>query len=42
VYCPELEQAEAKSRLDRLAMWAQGARWEGPAAFREGMRLWMG
>jgi endonuclease YncB( thermonuclease family) len=38
-YCQELEQAEAKARQDRVGMWAQGASYESPAAFRRRMRL---
>ena len=39
VYCRELEQAEAKARRDRVGMWAQGDRYESPAAFRRRMGL---
>jgi micrococcal nuclease len=34
VSCRELEDAEAKARRDRVGMWAQGAGYESPAAFR--------
>ncbi len=39
VYCPTLEDAEAKARMDRVSMWAQGNTNERPAAFRKRMRL---
>ena len=32
--CQELEAAEAKARQDRVGMWAQGAQYESPIAFR--------
>ncbi len=34
VFCPELEEAEAKAKRDRVGMWAQGDKYESPAAFR--------
>ncbi len=34
VDCRELEDAEAKAKRDRVAMWAQGASYESPRAFR--------
>lgn len=39
VYCRELEQAEAKAKRDRVGMWAQGAKYKSPAAFRKRMRI---
>jgi len=39
VYCQELEQAEAKARMDRVGIWAQGLSYESPAAFRKRMRM---
>ena len=39
VYCRELEDAEAKARPDGIGMWAQGVRYESPAAFRRRMRI---
>ncbi len=33
-FCRELEEAEARARLDRAGMWAQGVVYESPAAFR--------
>ncbi len=39
VYCQELEQSEAKARRDLVGMWAQGERYESPAAFRKRLRL---
>jgi len=39
VDCRELEQAEAKARRDHVGMWAQGAAYGSPAAFRRRMRL---
>ncbi len=39
VYCQELEDAEAKARRDRVGMWAQGARYESPRAFRQRHRI---
>ena len=38
-YCRELEQAEAKARYDRVGIWAQGASYESPAAFRRRLQL---
>ncbi len=37
--CRELEEAEALARQDRVGMWAQGANYESPPAFRRRMRL---
>ncbi len=34
VYCRELEDAEAKAKRDRVGMWAQGEKYESPAACR--------
>ncbi len=39
VYCRELEDAEAKARRDRVGMWAQGAGYESPRAFRQRHRM---
>ncbi len=39
VYCQELVDAEAKARRDRVGMWAQGDRYESPAAFRRRVQL---
>jgi endonuclease YncB( thermonuclease family) len=39
VYCRELDNAEAKARRDRVGIWAQGATYESPVAFRKRMRL---
>ncbi|MGD0264742.1 MAG: thermonuclease family protein [Candidatus Methylomirabilota bacterium] len=39
VYCRELEQAEAKAKTDKVGMWAQGAGYETPAAFRKRMQI---
>jgi endonuclease YncB( thermonuclease family) len=39
VYCQELEQAEAKASSDRVGMWAQGDKYESPAAFRRRARI---
>ena len=39
VHCRELEEAEAEARRDRVGMWAQGDKYEGPAEFRKRMRI---
>ncbi len=39
VYCQELEDAEAKTRRDRVGMWAQGASYESLRAFRQRLRI---
>ena len=39
VQCQELEATEAKARHDRVGIWAQGARYESPAAFRRRLRF---
>jgi endonuclease YncB( thermonuclease family) len=38
-FCRELEQAEAMARRDRVGMWAQGAAYESPAAFRTRVKI---
>ena len=39
VYCRELEQAESKTKQDRVGMWVLGNAHESPAAFRKRMRV---
>ena len=38
-HCRELDQAETTARRDRVGMWAQGAQYESPAAFRRRLRI---
>jgi len=38
-YCEDLYRAEVKARRDRVGMWAQGARYESPRAYRQRMRI---
>ncbi len=38
-YCENLYRAEVKAKRDKVGMWAQGAKYESPAAFRRRMRL---
>lgn len=39
VYCEDLYRAEVKAKRDRVGMWAQGAKYESPAAFRRRIRI---
>lgn len=38
-YCRDLRVAELKAKRDQVGMWAQGAGYESPAAFRRRMQL---
>jgi len=38
-YCRDLRVAELRAKRDRVGMWAQGDRYESPAAFRQRMRI---
>ncbi len=39
VYCQELEEAEIKARRDKVGIWAQGAAYESPRAFRQRLKI---
>ncbi len=39
VYCRALEDAEAQAKQERVGMWAQGDKYESPAAFRKRLNI---
>jgi endonuclease YncB( thermonuclease family) len=38
-YCEDLYRAEVKAKRDKVGMWAQGARYESPRAYRQRMKI---
>lgn len=38
-YCRDLKVAELRAKQDRVGMWAQGERYESPAAFRRRLKI---